>query len=58
MNITDFTAYIKANPKIRFGKPIVKGTRPTVLEVLEILANGRSAAGRYFYPCQRVSNSL
>lgn len=28
------------NPKIRFGKPIIKGTRITVEEVLGALASG------------------
>ncbi len=31
---------IVINPKIRFGKPIVKGTRITVEEVLGALASG------------------
>lgn len=44
MNLTDITAYIEVNSEIRFGKPIVKGTRTTVAEVLEMLANGMSAA--------------
>lgn len=38
------TAYIELNPQVRFGKPVVKGTRTTVAEVLEMLANGMSAA--------------
>lgn len=40
---TAATAYIQLNPQVRFGKPIVKGTRTTVSEVLEMLANGLSA---------------
>ena len=40
----DITAYIELNPQVRFGKPVVKGTRTTVAEVLEMLANGMSAA--------------
>lgn len=40
MNLTDITAFIAINPEVRFGKPIVKGTRTTVAEVLEMLANG------------------
>lgn len=43
MNLPDITAYIEVNPEIRFGKPIVKGTRTTVAEVLEMLANGMIA---------------
>ena len=35
---------VEVNPEVRFGKPIVKGTRTTVAEVLEMLANGMSAA--------------
>lgn len=35
--------YIELNPTIRFGKPILRGTRTTVAEVLEMLANGMSA---------------
>ena len=43
MNLPDITAYIEVNPQVRFGKPIVKGTRTTVAEVLEMLANGMIA---------------
>ena len=38
------TAYSELNPQVRFGKPIVKGTRTTVAEVLKMLANGMTAA--------------
>ncbi len=31
---------IEINPKIRFGKPVIKGTRITVEEVLGMLAGG------------------
>ncbi len=31
---------IVVNPQIRFGKPIIKGTRITVQEVLELLNDG------------------
>jgi len=44
MNTTTITTYIELKPQVRFGKPIVKGTRTTVAEVLEMLANGMSAA--------------
>lgn len=44
MDTAAITAYIKLNPQGRFGKPVVKGTRTTVAEVLEMLANGMSAA--------------
>ncbi|AYA38857.1 DUF433 domain-containing protein [Hymenobacter oligotrophus] len=44
MNLADVTQYISLNPEVRFGKPVVTGTRTTVAEVLEMLANGMSAA--------------
>ena len=44
MNPAAITTYLEVNPEVRFGKPIVKGTRTTVAEVLEMLANGMSAA--------------
>jgi uncharacterized protein (DUF433 family) len=44
MDLAAITAYIELNPQVRFGKPVVKGTRTTVAEVLEMLANGMSAA--------------
>lgn len=34
--------YIEINPEKRFGKPIVKGTRISVADVLNWLANGAS----------------
>lgn len=34
--------YIEINPEKRFGKPIVKGTRITVADVLLWLANGQT----------------
>lgn len=40
MNPIEITQYIGLNPEVRFGKPVVKGTRTTVAEVLEMLANG------------------
>ena len=33
---------IESNPKIMFGKPIIKGTRITVELILEKFANGES----------------
>jgi len=42
MDVSRITAFIELNPQIRFGKPVVKGTRTTVAEVLEMLANGMS----------------
>jgi len=44
MDTAAITPYIELNPQVRFGKPVVKGTRTTVAEVLEMLANGMSAA--------------
>lgn len=44
MDTVAITAYIELNLQVRFGKPVVKGTRTTVAEVLEMLANGMSAA--------------
>lgn len=38
-NLTD---RIVLNPEIRSGKPIVKGTRITVTDILEYLAGGMS----------------
>ena len=36
----DYKQYITINPEIRFGKPIIIGTRITVFDVLSWLANG------------------
>lgn len=33
---------IESNPKIMFGKPVIKGTRITVELILEKLANGET----------------
>jgi uncharacterized protein (DUF433 family) len=41
MDTAAITAYIELNPQVRFGKPVVKGTRMTVAEML---ANNMSAA--------------
>jgi len=40
MQQVDYKAYIEVNPEIRFGKPVVKGTRITVYDVLQWLASG------------------
>lgn len=32
--------YIEVNPEVRFGKPVIKGTRITVYDVLQWLASG------------------
>lgn len=36
----DYKQYIVINSEIRFGKPIIAGTRITVFDVLNWLANG------------------
>lgn len=38
----DYKEYIEVNPDIRFGKPVIKGTRITVYVVLQWLASGMS----------------
>lgn len=38
----DYRNYIEVNPDIRFGKPVIKGTRITVYDVLQWLATGMS----------------
>jgi uncharacterized protein (DUF433 family) len=38
----DVGKFIEFNPEKRFGKPIVRGTRITVADVLNWLANGMS----------------
>lgn len=35
---------IKSDPKVMFGKPVIKGTRITVEHILRCLADGESAA--------------
>ena len=44
MDAAAITPYIELNSRVRFGKPVVKGTRTTVAEVLEMLANSMSPA--------------
>ena len=38
----NYKEYIEVNPEIRFGKPVIKGTRITVYDVLQWLASGMS----------------
>ena len=38
----DYKKYIEINAEVRFGKPIIIGTRITVFDVLSWLANGMS----------------
>ena len=40
--MVDYKKYIEINPEVRFGKPILIGTRITVYDVLNWLANGMS----------------
>ena len=42
MAVIDFTERIVSVPEIRSGKPILKGTRMAVRDVLEYLAGGMS----------------
>ena len=37
-----FSKFIAVNPKIRFGKPCIKGTRISVADILQWLASGMS----------------
>ena len=36
----DYRKYIEVDPNVRFGKPVLKGTRITVYDVLQWLASG------------------
>jgi uncharacterized protein (DUF433 family) len=36
----DYKKYIEADPNFRFGKPVLRGTRITVYDVLQWLASG------------------
>lgn len=38
----DYSEYIEINNEIRFGKPVIKGTRIGVADILEMLSNGMS----------------
>ncbi|RYE32921.1 MAG: DUF433 domain-containing protein [Sphingobacteriaceae bacterium] len=38
----DYKKFIEINPEIRFGKPVIKGTRICVYDVLGWLASGMS----------------
>jgi uncharacterized protein (DUF433 family) len=38
----NYKDFIEVNPEIRFGKPVIKGTRITVYDVLQWLASGMS----------------
>jgi uncharacterized protein (DUF433 family) len=38
----EYSEYIEINNDIRFGKPVIKGTRISVSDILEMLSNGMS----------------
>ena len=38
--MNDYHQYIEINPEKRFGRPVLKGTRISVYDVLNWLANG------------------
>jgi len=40
--MANFTKYIEINMEKRFGKPIIKGTRISVYDILTWLSNGMS----------------
>jgi len=40
--LVDYIKYIEINPEIRFGKPVIIGTRITVYDILQWLAPGMS----------------
>jgi uncharacterized protein (DUF433 family) len=42
MSQVDYKEYIEVDAAIRFGKPVLKGTRITVYDVLQWLASGMS----------------
>ncbi len=42
MSLIDYREYIEVKPDVRFGKPVLKGTRITVYDVLQWLASGLS----------------
>lgn len=36
----DYKEYIEVNPEVQFGKPVIKGTRITLYDVLSWLSSG------------------
>jgi uncharacterized protein (DUF433 family) len=40
--LIDYKQYIEIDPEVRFGRPVIKGTRITVYDVLSWLATGMS----------------
>lgn len=43
--MVDYKKYISIDPEVRFGKPVVTGSRISVYDVLGWLASGMSAKG-------------
>lgn len=37
----NYLEHIEVNPEKRFGRPVIKGTRITVYDILNLLANGQ-----------------
>ena len=44
MQQINYNEYIEVDPEIRFGKPVIIGTRITVYDVLQWLASGMTHA--------------
>jgi len=44
MDRNDYLPYIDVNPNKRFGKPCIKGSRITVADILEMMADGMTQA--------------
>ncbi|GAA4319996.1 DUF433 domain-containing protein [Compostibacter hankyongensis] len=42
MEGSNYSEHIIIDPNVRFGKPVIKGTRISVFDVLSWLANGMS----------------
>jgi uncharacterized protein (DUF433 family) len=42
MSTGNYKDYLEVNPAVRFGKPVIIGTRITVYDVLQWLASGIS----------------
>jgi len=39
--MVNYLEHIEVNPEKRFGRPVIKGTRITVYDILNLLANGQ-----------------